>query len=249
MAGSTVRRALATYTSASAHVAQRLRALALSCWAARGCLVNRQPGRPSHHAVPASHAACVAPPTAPPTPPPSKSVRPLSRMRRARRRLRRPCLGLPSHWAFTSASQDRRTGVGESCARSRIGQMARWSRSSGSAPLLLPALRQTTDAVLTWSSTAHRLCEEPCAATRPLCRRGPARASHNPAPWRTMVPCCGLQSGASEPLTQSSAPEAGAAPRAARQRPGARASPTGPAGFCEPQPPPPGRDGGGRLWL
>jgi len=40
---------------------------------------------------------------------PSKSVRPLSRMRRARRRLRRPCLGLPSHWALGSASNDRRT--------------------------------------------------------------------------------------------------------------------------------------------
>ena len=84
--------------------------------------VNRHPGRPSHHAVPASHAACVAPPSAPPTPPPFKSVRPLSRMRRARRRLRRPCLGLPSHWALGSASQDRRTGVGESCARSRWGR-------------------------------------------------------------------------------------------------------------------------------
>ena len=57
---------------------------ALSSWAARRCLVNRHPGRPSHHAVPASHAACVAPPSAPPTPPPFKSVRPLSQMRRAR---------------------------------------------------------------------------------------------------------------------------------------------------------------------
>ena len=107
---------------ATRHVAQRLRALALSSWAARGCLVNRHPGRPSHHAIPASHAACVAPPSAPPTPPPFKSVRPLSRMRRARRRLRRPCLGLPSHWALGSASQDRRTGVGESCAQSRWGR-------------------------------------------------------------------------------------------------------------------------------
>ena len=56
------------------------------------------------------------------TPPPSKSVRPLSRMRRARRRLRRPCLGLPSHWALGSASQDRRTGISESCRRSRWGR-------------------------------------------------------------------------------------------------------------------------------
>ena len=98
---------------ATRHVAQRLRAFAPSSWAARGCLVNRHPGRPSHHAVPASHAACVAPPSTPLTPPPFKSVRPLSRMRRARRRLRRPYLGLPSHWALGSASQDRRTGVGE----------------------------------------------------------------------------------------------------------------------------------------
>ena len=42
-----------------------MRALALSSWAARGCLVNRHPGRPSHHAVPASYAAWVAPPSAP----------------------------------------------------------------------------------------------------------------------------------------------------------------------------------------
>ena len=84
------------HRAATRHVAQRLCALALSRWAARGCLVNRHPGRPSHHAVPASHAACVASPSAPPTPPPFKSVRPLSRMRRARRRLRRPCLGMPA---------------------------------------------------------------------------------------------------------------------------------------------------------
>ena len=92
------------HRAATRHVAQRLCALALSRWAARGCLVNRHPGRPSHHAVPASHAACVASPSAPPTPPPFKSVRPLSRMRRARRRLRRPCLGMPSLWALGSAS-------------------------------------------------------------------------------------------------------------------------------------------------
>ena len=72
MAGSTVRRALATSTLprvhvATRHAAQRPRAIELSSWAARGCVVNRHPGRPSHPAVPASHAACVAPPSTPPT--------------------------------------------------------------------------------------------------------------------------------------------------------------------------------------
>ena len=47
-------------TGGSRHAAERLRALALSSWAARGCLV-----RASRHAVPVSHAACVAPPFAP----------------------------------------------------------------------------------------------------------------------------------------------------------------------------------------
>ena len=55
-----------------------------------------------------------------PTDPPWRAL--LSQMRRARRRLRRPCLGLPSHWALGSASQDCRTGMGESCARSRWGR-------------------------------------------------------------------------------------------------------------------------------
>ena len=107
---------------ATRYAAQRLRALALSSWAARGCLVNRHPGRASHNTVHARNAACLASPSAPPAPPPSKAVRPLSRMRRARRRLRRPCPGLPSHWALGSASKDRRTGVGEGRARSRWGR-------------------------------------------------------------------------------------------------------------------------------
>ena len=120
-----------------------------------------------------------------------------------------------------------------------------------------PALRQTTGAVLTWSSTVHCygrslvLQRNPCVAADP-------NGQLQPGPWRTMVPCCGSQSGASDvyPELSSGGPQrlrvlgseiGGRWNKTAQQLVrglGARASPTG-RRHCEPQPPPPGR---GRWW-
>ena len=95
---------------ATRHATQRLTLLRCQAGPHAGTWLTAIPAEPcraNHHTVPGDQATCVAPPFAPPTPPPSTSVRPLSRVRRARRRLRRPCLSLPSHQALGPA----RTGV------------------------------------------------------------------------------------------------------------------------------------------
>ena len=150
-----------------------------------------------------------------------------SPMRRARRRLRRPCLGLPSQWALSC--QDRRTSTGETPARSR------WGKSSGGpgpaavalhhhAPGVAPNNKRRLGLMIYGASPlGGALCRDATrvAADQPQ----PGTAAHDGAVLRVaerrkraVYPK--LSSGG--PLEQSSA--------AACQRPGAHSSPSGPAG-------------------
>ena len=74
-----------------------------------------------------------------------------------------------------------------------LGQMGKTSRSSGSAPPVLLALRQATETLdlVIYGALPRSL------VTRPVCRRGPQRAS----PWRTTAPCCGCEAAQARSAT------------------------------------------------
>ena len=93
-------------------------------------------------------------------------------------------------------------------------------------------------------------------AMRPVYRRGPERASRNPAPPCITAPCCGLPSSASELPTPSAVRSSHSVPRlggaGTKQRSGSLetwCASEQRARCSAQQPPPPGREGGGRPAL